>query len=96
MPKKLHFSGGDQYFQISLGSLLSSVFLTGIENIYLLAREAYIRTGEAVFGQRVHDSFEASYINLVNHWKIFETTFTTQLNEWNQITYLQSWLFQTI
>ena len=28
-----------------------------------------------------------SYINVLNHWKIFETTLTTKSNERNQMTY---------
>ena len=34
--------------------------------------------------------FKASYISALNHWKTFETTLTTESNERNQITYLQS------
>ena len=41
-------------------------------------------------------NFKASYISVLNHWKIFETTLTTESNEQNQITYLQSQLFHTI
>ena len=37
-----------------------------------------------------HSNFKASDISVLNHSKIFETTLTTQLNEPNQITYLQS------
>ena len=37
-----------------------------------------------------HGNFKASYISVLNHWKIFETTLTTESNERNQITYLQS------
>ena len=35
-------------------------------------------------------NFKANYISVLNHWKIFETTLTTESNEQNQITYLQS------
>ena len=39
---------------------------------------------------------QATYVSVLNHWKIFETTLTTESNEQNQITYLQSQLFHTI
>ena len=35
-------------------------------------------------------NFKATYISVLNHWKTFETTFTTESNERNKITYLQS------
>ena len=37
-----------------------------------------------------HGNFNANYVSVLNHWKIFETTLTTESNEGNQITYLQS------
>ena len=33
---------------------------------------------------------KANYISVLNHWKIFEKTLTTESNERNQMTYLQS------
>ena len=37
-----------------------------------------------------HGNFKGRYISVLNHWKTFETTLTTEWNERNQITYLQS------
>ena len=35
-------------------------------------------------------AIKASCMSVFNHWRALETTLTSESNEWNQITYLQS------